>query len=173
MALATKSIVFKYEEAIEIYDYFYNKLANNQIAATQIYSFPRTHLIATSTLPILGIIQSLLATKSLGIVEQSEVQGSGAIQWVVVGSTNDPEPNFNLKTESYREIVELFYECIKIFSNKIIKPKVGQRYAFQGKYFYAFSELGADPHDIITALFIQYSDAGNTIGVSGESYLIS
>ena len=169
-----KSIAYKYETAYEIYIFFRKKLQNGEINPGDIFSFPYTYREARNNLPVFEVVRSLLATKSLGIVEANEPLGTGALQWIIdPGGIGDPMPDFDRLTEAWKEMAEMFYEAIELFSDKIIKPKINQRYAFQEKYTYAFQEYSSDAESMLSTIFSNYNDAGNNLSNTGSYFIVS
>ena len=148
----------RYVEALKIYEEIVYKLNNNKIASGQILSYPTTYSYAVSDTLIFDIIQSVLATKSFGVTQQTEPVNGAVLQWVITNSPNAPlASNYNNTIQSYYDFVALYDECIEIFSNKVIRPKLGQKYAFQNKYYYAFN-AGLPCDDVISILSQRYNN---------------
>lgn len=160
MASSSPSILYrKYKDACDVYEYFQKKLFNNQLTVGDVYSYLDQYE-GVVNLPVLDVIGSLLATKGLGVIQQPEPIYGAQNQWIVVSSVNAPYPDYELHYLAWKDMVNLYLECVKIFSSKIFPPYNGQRIAFQDKYHYGFNANYSECDAIIVQLSQHYSDTG-------------
>ena len=161
MAASIEQNYIRYKGAVAIYDILKTKLDKNEIKVGQAFSFPIEYWFSMGDTNITNIAKALLASRSFGFEQQGEPGGSGALQWIINNSPADPfGADYNQLTRemaSYRDFVALYDYCLKIFSDKVIRPKVGQRYAFQDIYFYAFDQ-GLPCADVISVLSTRFNN---------------
>lgn len=157
MAATIEADYVKYKGAVEIYDILKTKLDNNQLREGQVYSFPVEYYTSIGSTNIFNITQGLLASKGLGITVDSN-------KWTINASPTDPfsgdYTQLINETNAYNDFVELYDYCYKIFSDKVIRPKLGQRYAFQDVYAAAF-DGGLPCNDVITTLSSNFRNSGD------------
>lgn len=172
MASNPSNLYRKYKDACDVYEYFDEKLLKNQLVVGDVYSFNQTKYEGVSALPVFDVVSTLLATKGLGLVLQVEPVG-GVINQLAV--TNTPVApyvdSFEIQYLGWKDMVNLYDECVKIFGSKIFPVKVGQRFGFQQKYYYAVNN-GLEYDTMVAQLCLQYSDNGLNAQNNTDYYTI-
>lgn len=171
MAAQPRQIYETHKEAVAMYEDIKSKLDAGKLVSGQVLNYYTEYQKAILDYNVIvDIIKDLLATASLGFEQQAEPVNNAVQQFVI---TNNPSAPFGgdhiSKIQASYDLVALYEECIKVFSNKITPVKSGQKFAFQNKYQYAFDQ-GLPCDDIITTIASNYNDQGLTCSNQGNFY---
>lgn len=170
MAAAPREIVEPYAQAIKIYNDFKKRIDANTVKLGDTYPYYPEYYYAFESTNILGMLKELCAQRELGC-NLTNISGS----YYLLIDTDVATPyngDYQRYLLSYQDIVNLYYECIKIFSNKILPPKQNSKYAFKDKYYFGFLDLYSACNEMITEFAAHYLDSGLACNDTGPFYII-
>jgi hypothetical protein len=173
MAAQPRELYQYHKDAVKMYEDIKTRMEEGTLNPGDVLFYYTEYLQSIQNTQIIDILKDLLSTASLGITQQPEPVSNAIDRYVIDQNPSAPFGGDNTsRIQASYDLVDLYEECVELFSNKIIKVKVDQRYAFQSKYFYAFNQ-GLDCDFIITSLCNRYSDNNLQCANQGDYYLIT
>ena len=170
MAAQPREMYEAHKEAVAMYEDIKEKLNTKTLKSGDVLFYYTEYQKAIQDTSIFDIIQDLIATASLGITQESEPVNNATTRYVVNENPTAPFSGDHIRRiQASYDLVALYEECVKLFSNKITPVKLNQKFAFQTKYSYAF-DSGLDCNFIITKLSQEYNDNGLTCQNQGDFY---